>query len=128
MSTARVVARDEVESLVGKIERRLEPRGQIEQRRIDAANRRRQRALELIHRRARLKRRDRVDEIGDRLRLHEIDPAVEVRAQRELAGLGEPRARAHRELDDALEQHRAAVPADLDDVVARVGMRRLETT
>ena len=116
-----------MKSLVGKIERRLEPRGQIEQRGVDRGDRRGERALELIHRRARLERRDGVDQIGDGLGLHEIEPAVEVRAQRELARLGQPRAGRHRQFDDAPQQQRAAVPADLDDVVARVGVRRGET-
>ena len=58
-----------------------------------AAIARGQRALELIERRARLQRRDRLDQIGHGFRLHEIELAVEKRAQRELAGLGEPRAR-----------------------------------
>ena len=89
---ARFACLDEVIALVRKIERRLELRGQIEQLGVDLGDALGQRAFELIERRARLQRRDRVDEIGDRLGLHEIDPAVEKRAQRELAGLGEPRA------------------------------------
>ena len=48
--------------------------------------------FELIERRARLQRRHGVDQIGDGFGLHQIDPAVEERAQRELARLGEPRA------------------------------------
>ena len=65
----------------------------------------RERAFELVHCRARLQRRDRVDEIGDRFGLHQVEPAVEIRAQRELARLGQPRARRHRHLDDPPEQH-----------------------
>ena len=59
-------------------------------------NRRGQRALELIERGARLQRRDRLDEVGDGFGLNEIELAVEKRAQRELARLGEPRASDHR--------------------------------
>ena len=66
----------------------------------------RQRAFELIERRARLQRRHRVDQIRDRFGLHQIDAAVQVGAQRELARLGEPRAGLHRRL----RRSRAAAP------------------
>ena len=85
-----------------------------------------QRAVELIERHARLQRRGRVDQIGHRLGLHQIALAVEERAQRELARLGEPRAGAHGRAHDAVEQDRAAVRADLDDVLAGVGVWRRE--
>ena len=94
LATARRI--DEVIALFRKVDRRFEPRDQIEQRRVDLADRSRQRAVQLIERGARLQRRDRVDEIGDRFGLHQIDPAVEERAQRELARLGEPRAARNR--------------------------------
>ena len=97
---------DEVIALVGKIDRRLEPRDQIEQRRVDRPRSRGQRAFELIERRARLQRRHRVDQIGDRLGLHQIDPAVQKRAQRELAGLRQPRAAR----DRRARRSRAAPP------------------
>ena len=83
---------DEVVALVGKVERRLEPRDQIEQLRIDRGDAPRQRAVELIERHARLQRRRRVDQIRDRLGLHQIALAVQERAQRELAGSRQPRA------------------------------------
>ena len=81
---------------------------------------------QLIERRARLQRRHRVDQIGDRFRLHQVDPAVQKRAQRELARLGEPRAGVDRGLHDRAQHDRAAVRAQLDDIVAGVGMRRGE--
>ena len=77
----------------------------------------------MIERRARLQRRDGVDEIGDGLGLHEIDPAVEECAKRELARLRKPRAQRHRLLDDLPQHDRASVRAHLDDVLAGVGMR-----
>ena len=70
---------------------------------------RRQRALELIHGRARLQRRHRFDEIGHRFGLRQVEAPVQERAQREFARLGQPRATGTAELDDAAEQHRAAV-------------------
>ncbi len=83
---------DEVVTLVGKVQRRLEPGRQIEQRAVDRANALRERALELIERRTRLNRRDRLDEVADGFRLDQIDPPAQVRAERELARLGKPRA------------------------------------
>ena len=67
-------------------------RDEIEQLGIDLGNAIGQRAFQLIERRARLQRSDGVDQIGDGLGLHEIDPAVKKCAQRELARFGEPRA------------------------------------
>ena len=121
-----IVARDEVKSLVGKIERGLETRGQIKQRGIEPADRRRQRALELVHRRASLERRDRVHQIRHGLRLYQVQSSMQVRAKREFTGLGEPRAGGHREPDETLQDGRAAVRAELDDVLAGVGVRRGE--
>ena len=41
---------------------------------------------------ARLQRRDGVDQVGDGFGLRQIELAVDVRAQCELTGLGQPRA------------------------------------
>ena len=89
-------------------------------------NGRGQRALELVHGGARLERCDSVHEIRDGFGLHEVQPAVEVGAQSELAGFGQPRSGGHRELDDAAEQDGTAMRADLHDVLAGEGMRRGE--
>ena len=111
-------------ALVGKIERRFEPRDQIEQRRVDLASRA-STSFELIERRARLQRRHRVDQIRDRFGLHEID-RVPFRYARSVNSPGSasraPAAIARR--DDRFEHHAAAVRRDLDDVFAGVGMRR----
>ena len=82
--------------------------------------------FELIERRARLQRRHRIDEIPHGLGLHQIHPPAQIRAERELAGLGQPRARAIAAATIARSSDRAAVRADLDDVLAGVGMRRGE--
>ena len=55
----------------------LESRDEIEQRRVMPAIRARQRAVELIERRARLQRRRCLDQIVDRSACMRIDPAVE---------------------------------------------------
>ena len=113
-------------ALVRKIERRLEPHAHVEQRLADRRQRVAQRAIELIERESRLRRCHRVDQIGDGFRLHQIELAVEEGAQRELARRRQARAGGHGAADDAIEQHRAAVRGDLDDVVAGVGRRRRE--
>ena len=81
---------------------------------------------QLIGRRRAPARRRRLDQIGDGLGLRQIALAVEERAQRELAGLGQPGAGAHGRAHDAFEQHRVAVRADLDDILAGVGVWRVE--
>ena len=110
-------------ALVGKINRGLEPRHQVEQRQIDLGDEMSERAVELIERRARLQGRHRVDQVGDRFRLHQIDPPVEKRAQRELARLGGTRAARDRRCHNRSQHHGAPVRAQLDDVVAGVGGR-----
>ena len=115
---AALVASDEVEAFVRKIQRRLQPRSQVEQPRVDAGDGSRQRALELVHCRARLQRRDGIDQIGDGLCLDQVEPAVQMGPQRELARLAETRAQVHGKLDDPPKQNHAAVAADLDDVIA----------
>ena len=57
------------------------------------------------------------------LGLHEIDSAVEKGAKRELSGFRKSRPESHRLLDDLPQHHRASVGAELDDVLAGVGMR-----
>ena len=56
----------------------------------------------------------------------QITLAVEERTKRELARLGQPRAGTHRGADDAFEQQWVAVGTDLGDVLAGVGVWRLE--
>jgi hypothetical protein len=123
---ARLLRRDEVIALVGKIKRRFEFRDHVEQLTFNLADRARQGAFQLIERGARLQRRDRVDEIGHCFCLNQIDLVVEKSAQCELARLCEPGAGADRRAHDATQHHRAAVCRDLDDVLTRVGGRRFE--
>ena len=122
----RTISRDEVIPLVREVQGRLETHAQVEERRVNFADTGRQRSLELVERGTRLQRGDCVDEVANRLGLHQIHPAVQVRAQRELAWLRQPRASAHRRFDDPAQQDRAAMGADLDDILAGVGVRRGE--
>ena len=81
----------------------------------------RQRAVQLIERGARLQRRDRIDQIADRLRLHQVDPAVHERAQRELARLGEAGTGGNRGRDNRAQHDRTSMRAQLHDIVAGIG-------
>ena len=111
-------------ALLGKIDRGFEPGDQIEERRVDLTDRVGQRALQLIERGARLERRHRVDQVGDRFGLRQIDPAVQKCAKRELAGLREPRAAAPSPpRRSPAQDDGTAVRAQLDDVLAGVGVR-----
>ena len=110
-------------ALVGKVERRLETRADLEQRRVDLADARRQGSLELIERRARLERRHRVDEILHRLRLDQIHAPAQVGAKRELARLGQPRPRLDCRFHDRVQEDGTPVCADLEHVFAGVRVR-----
>ena len=121
--TRRVARFNEVIALVGKVERRFETHGQVEQPAIHARDFGRERPFELVVGGASLERRHRVDEIAHGFGLHQIDPAVQKRAQRELAGFGQARSLSHRRLDDRAKEDRATVGADLDDVLAGVRVR-----
>ena len=110
-------------ALVGEVERRLETHGQVEQPAIHARDFSRERSFQLIVGGASLERRHRVDEIAHRFGLHQIDPAVQKRAQRELARFGQARSLGHRRLDDRAQEDGTAVGADLDDVLAGVRVR-----
>ena len=65
----------------------------------------------------------RADEQGHRLRLGEVEAAIDEGAARELSGLGQPRPLGDQPLDQHPGQRRAAVAGDLDGVLARVGAR-----
>ncbi len=65
-----------------------------------------------------------MDEIGNRLRLRQIQALVEKRALTELAGPSRPRALAHGVFEQGAEDDRAAVTLQLHHVLAGVTMRR----
>src|SRR5260221_14219790 len=108
---------------IWKTDRRRQMRDEIEERGIDLPDRTGQRALKLIERGPRLERRHGFDEIGHRLRLRQVYPAVDERSKRELPRLRQPRARFDRGRDDARQYNGAAVLADLGHIVSRVRRR-----
>ena len=80
-------------------------------RRVHLTQPRGERAVQLVERHPRLQRRHRVDQVADRLRLDEIDPSVQKRAERELARIRQSRAGRDGGGDDRVEDHRTAVGA-----------------
>jgi hypothetical protein len=113
-------------ALVGKIQRCLEPRQQIEQRRIDRSDAPRQRPFELVERRTRLERRRRVNQIANGLRLDQVEPPIQIRTKGELSGLGEPRPRTHRRVNNRAQHDRTPVRADFDHILSGVRVWRDE--
>ena len=122
--SVRVGSAQEIDVLVGKVECRLGERSQLDQRLDLGADRARELPRQAARRSPGRGRRRRVDQVGHTLGLREVELAVEERAQRELARLGEPRP----ELDAAGEQEpqhrRPPVAVQFDDVLAGVGLRR----
>jgi hypothetical protein len=64
-----------------------------------------------------------VDQVGHRLGLREVQLAFEVRAARELARLGEARARVEAGGEQRLHHDRTAVSLQLQHRLAGIGMR-----
>ncbi len=69
---------------------------------------------------------DRPDEVVDRLGLDDIQAPVEVGPQGEFSRPGQPGPGTRPEIEDGLEDGRAAVDAQLDDVLPGIGPGRLE--
>ena len=84
----------------------------------------RQSAVELRERLTLHGRGARIDQIGDRFGLHQIQAAVQHGAARELARCRQSRAGGHAGGQHERRHHVASVRADLHDVVARVRARR----
>src|SRR5690606_29905466 len=64
-----------------------------------------------------------VDDVEDRLGLRQVELAVEVGAERELAGPGRTGAGREAEVEDASQHCGPAVRLELDDVLPGVGGR-----
>ncbi len=98
-----------------------EDRGEIVAQRGD---RLRKPAAEAVDGRFEPEARLRAHDVRDGLGLVERDAAVEVGALRELAALGEASAAGEQRVEDSARGHDAAVAAQLDHILARVGARR----
>jgi len=127
---ARAGALEEVDLFLGKVERRLDQHAQVH----DALGQ----GVDLLGERAgqRASGRPRgglgagIDEVGHGLGLGQVQLVVEERAGREFARVRDAQAEAAAGLqaacEDQLQQHRAAVGLQFQDVLAGVGIRRGE--
>ena len=79
--------------------------------------------LRLLRRDAGLIKRGGLDKIADGLRLRQVDAAVEIGAQREFAGLGQPRSGGAGALEGIAQDDRGTVTGNLDDIFGGVGTR-----
>ncbi len=118
-----LVARVEANFLVRKVEPRFDLHAQLRERRLQRRHLRRELAVERAQRGARRGDGSTRDEVRDRLRLQQIDLVVQERAQRELAGLGRSGAERVRASEQCVGDDAAAVPVQLDDVLAGVRAR-----
>ena len=84
----------------------------------------RQAALELLQRVSALRGRPRVDQVGGRFGLDQVELPVQDRAPSELPGCGEPRAGGHQRRHRFGRHEQPAVRRDLDQVLPGVGARR----
>ena len=77
-------------------------------------------------RHAHLRGSRRVDQVGHGLGLEQVEPAIQVGAQRELAWPRQARAACDARLEHGIDDDRTAVRADLGGVFSGEGMRRDE--
>ena len=125
---AGIVPMQRVDFFLRKIEHRFGKRAQLGEPGHEAGNHRGEFAAQRAQRRARRLPARGVDQVGDRLGLRQVESAVEKRAPREFAGLGQPRAGIEHRSEHRLHHHRPAMPLELEDGFAGVGMRRREST
>jgi len=67
-----------------------------------------------------------IDQVAHAFRLRQVDPAIQIRAQRELARLGEARARVHRQRDGMPQHHWRAMARNLHYLFGCVRTRARE--
>jgi hypothetical protein len=111
------VAADELVTFFAEIETRFHARDQVEEDRPDRRSRPAEVSIQIRERQLRLKRGAGVDQVCDRLRLHEIELAVQHRALGELTRLRETRPECERLRDDQLHEQRISVQRQLDEII-----------
>ena len=87
-----LLGRRDADVVFGEIDAGFEQRDQLQQLLLDRRDAARDRAARLLRGDARLVERGGFDQVADGFGLRQVDAAVEEGAQRELAGLGQPRA------------------------------------
>lgn len=125
---ARVGGFEEVDFLLGKIQRRLHQHAQVDHALDQRMHGLREHAVERTRGRARGGFGAGLDQVGDGFGLGQVQLVVEEGAARKLAGLGHAQADAvagpQAARQQQLHHHRAAVALQLEHILAGVGMRR----
>ena len=121
----------EVDVLLGKVQRRLDQHAQLARCARAGLDLPRERAAERAAGRARGGFGAGVDQVGHRLGLGQVELAVEKGALGELARLGQAQARSpapacRQRASSSCSTHRAAMGLQLEHVFAGVGVRRRE--
>ena len=129
---ARAGVREEVELLLGKVERRLDQRAKSNEARGERVHPAGEGAGQRARRRTGRRLGAGVDEVGHRLGLRQVELVVEEGPLGELARLRQPRLgvgglqRLQAARQQQLQHHRAAVRLQLEHVFAGVRVRRRE--
>src|SRR6185312_962095 len=113
--------RGDADVVFRKVDARFEQRDQFQQLRLDGREQSRYRTLGLLRRDPRLIERCRFDEVAYRFGARQIDASIEIRPQRELAGFGETRARAHSAIEAMPQDHRCSMAGNFDHIFGGVG-------
>jgi hypothetical protein len=112
--------------LLGEVEHRLGERTQLDELRSQGLNRRRKLSAEGAQRGARGLLARGFDQVGHRLGLRQIELALEERAAREFAGVGQPRPGVEARAQERLHHHGTAMAVQLEHRFPGVGIRRGE--
>ena len=116
----------EFDVLLAEIELQLQQGSELQELLPQAAQLRGIAAAQLVHRHAVLRRGRRGDHVRNRFCLRQIHLAVDIRAAREFARLGEPAARLRQFVQQGADDVGGGVAADLRGVLARIRARRAE--
>jgi len=119
----RVGRFEKVYVLIREIEGGFDQRPQLDQLVEEHAHFPGKLALQRTYRATGRRRGRGVDQIDDRLRLSQIELAVEVGPPRELAGIGQACTKLEAAHKQHLHDHRTAMPVQFEHIVAGEGMR-----
>ena len=112
---------EKVDLLLGKVDRRFHVRADVHQLIDVPAQPLRKGALERTHRAPGRLLGSTLDQVGDRLRLGQVEPPVQEGALAELSGPRHPRPGAQRAVEHHAGHHRPAVSLQLDGVFPGIG-------
>ncbi len=113
----------EFDLFLGKIQRRLDQHAQVDQAVANAVDLLGKTARQRSHRRARRSGGRGLDQVGHAFGLREVQLAVQEGTAGEFTRLRQSRAELQAALQQQLHDHRAAMPLQLDDILAGEGSR-----